>query len=228
MTPLPAAPDGRARRAFVLDNTTPLPVPLCPEIVLHVAAEALPLWAKTEEELGEMGLPAPYWAFAWAGGQALSRHVLDHPDSVSGKRVLDLGAGSGLVAIAAMLAGAASAMASDPDPWAIAAIGINAAANRVAVTATDLDLLDGDVDGFHTILVGDLFYEKPLAERVLAFLDRAQVGGAVVLIGDPGRSYLPKARLVRLAEYSVPTTRALEDSEIKRTAVWSLVPARQD
>lgn len=212
---------------FVLDNTTLLPVPLCPEIVLHVAAEALPLWAKTEEELGEIGLPAPFWAFAWAGGQALARHLLDRPDLVAGRRVLDLGAGSGLVAIAAMRSGAARATASDPDHWAIAAIGINAAANAVSVTATDIDLLDGDAAGFDVILVGDLFYEKPLAERVLAFLDRSQANGAAILIGDPGRSYLPKDRLVRLAEYSVPTTRALEDSEIKRTLVWSLAAARQ-
>lgn len=227
MTHLPAAPNGQARRAFVLDNTTALPVPLCPEIVLHVADEALALWARTEAELDEIGLPAPFWAFAWAGGQALARHVLDHPALVAGRRVLDLGAGSGLVGIAAMLAGAAHVTASDPDPWAIAAIGINAAANGVTVTATAADLLDGDAAGFNVILVGDLFYEKPLAKRVLAFLDHAQAAGATALIGDPGRSYLPKDRLLRLAEYSVPTTRALEDSEIKLTAVWSLAPARQ-
>lgn len=221
MTPLPAAPDGVARRTFVRDNTALLPVPLCPEIVLHVAAEALPLWEKTEQELGEIGLPAPFWAFAWAGGQALARHVLDRPELVAGRRVLDLGAGSGLVGIAAMRAGAAHVTASDPDPWAIAAIGLNAAANGVNVTAAAGDGLDTDASAFDVVLIGDLFYEKPLAERVLAFVERAHGNGAAILIGDPGRSYLPRNRLVRLAEYSVPTTRALEDSEIKRTAVWS-------
>ncbi|WP_132805696.1 class I SAM-dependent methyltransferase [Tepidamorphus gemmatus] len=221
MTARPVAPDGMARRSFVLDNTALLPVPLCPEILLHVADEALALWQRTEQELDEIGLPAPFWAFAWAGGQALARHVLDHRDTVAGRHVLDLGAGSGLVGIAAMRAGAASVTAIDPDPWAIAAIGLNAAANGVNVTAVEGDGLDGEASGFDVVLIGDLFYEQPLAERLLAFVERAHRGGAAILIGDPGRSYLPRHRLVRLAEYSVPTTRALEDSEIKRTAVWS-------
>lgn len=219
------APEDR-RVGFVHDNTIPRPVPLCPEIAIRVADEALPLWTKTEEELGEMGLPPPFWAFAWAGGQALARHVLDHPETVRGRPVLDLGAGSGLVAIAAMKAGAASAAAADPDTWAAAAIGLNAELNGVCVTAVAADLLDGPVGDYRTILVGDLFYEKPLAERVLGFLDRCREAGAIVLVGDPGRSYLPKERLEKLAEYGVPTTRALEDAEIKRTAVWRLAASR--
>lgn len=226
------APDGAVRdtddrAAFICDNTRPRPVPLCPEITVRVADEALPLWRKTEEELGEMGLPPPFWAFAWAGGQALARYVLDHPEAVRGRRVLDLGAGSGLVAIAAMRAGAASATAADPDRWAAAAIGLNAALNGVRVDVAAADLLDGPLDILEavpeTVLVGDLFYEKPLAGRVLRFLDRCRDAGATVLIGDPGRSYLPRARLEKLAEHGVPTTRALEDAEIKRTAVWRLV-----
>jgi predicted nicotinamide N-methyase len=210
------------RTEFVHDNTMPRPVALCPEITLRMADEALPLWTKTEEELGVLGLPPPFWAFAWAGGQALARHILDNPGFVSGRTVLDLGSGSGLVAIAAMKAGARSATAADPDPWAVAAIGLNAALNRVRVSACGDDLLESATSGFDTILAGDLFYEKPLAGRVLAYLVRAAGAGAEILIGDPGRSYLPSDRLVKLAEYGVPTTRALEDADIKRTAVWRL------
>lgn len=212
------------RIAFILENTRPRPVPLCPELSLRVADEALPLWAKTEEELGEMGLPPPFWAFAWAGGQALARHVLDNPKIVRGRHVLDLGAGSGLVGIAAMKSGAADVLAADPDPWANAAIDLNGDLNDVVLATSRADLLKSDSApaDFGTVLVGDLFYERELAERVLGFLEVCGAGGATVLIGDPGRSYLPTDRLVRVADYSVPTTRVLEDSEIKRTAVWRL------
>lgn len=189
---------------------------------MRVADEALPLWEKTEEELDQLGLPVPFWAFAWAGGQALARYVLDNPDTVRGKRVLDLGSGSGLVAIAAMMAGAASVLASDPDPWAEVAIGLNAEANGVSVSVTTRDLLDMPMPDHDTVLVGDLFYEREVADRVLPFLKRAKAHGARILIGDPGRSYLPKDALEKLGEYGVPTTRELEDAEIKRTAVWRL------
>jgi predicted nicotinamide N-methyase len=222
-TPLPSETTDGRRIDFIHDNTMARPVPLCPEISIFVADEALPLWEKTEEELGALGLPPPFWAFAWAGGQALARYVLDHSETVRGKRVLDLGAGSGLVAIAAMMAGAVRVTAADPDPWAAAAISLNADLNGVHVTATDADLLGGPPGDHDAILVGDLFYEKPLAERVLGFLDRCLIAGADVLVGDPGRSYLPKDRLEKLADYGVPTTRALEDAEIKKTAVWRLI-----
>lgn len=217
-----AAALARDRTAFILDNTRPRPIPLCPEIALRVADEALPLWEKTEEELGEMGVPPPFWAFAWAGGQALARYVLDNPVVVRGRRVLDLGAGSGIVAIAALKAGAASAVAADPDPWAADATRLNAAMNGVGVETVAVDVLDGPCGGWDCIMAGDLFYERALGERVLSFLDRAGAAGADTLIGDPGRGYLPKSRLLRIAEYGVPTTRALEDAEIKQTAVWRL------
>jgi predicted nicotinamide N-methyase len=210
------------RIVFIRNNTMTRPVPLCPEIAIRVADEAFPLWEKTEEDLGEMGLPPPFWAFAWAGGQALARYVLDHRETVRGKAVLDLGSGSGLVAIAAMMAGASHVTAADPDPWAGAAIGLNAALNGVSVIAVADDLLDQSGAGFEAVLVGDLFYEKPIAERVLGFLVRCSASGATVLIGDPGRSYLPKDRLEKVTDYGVPTTRALEDAEIKQTAVWRL------
>ena len=208
---------------FIAANTRLLPVPLVPEIRLHVAHEAVPIWQRTEEELGEIGLPPPFWAFAWAGGQALARYVLDTPETVRGRHVLDLASGSGLVAIAAARAGAASVLAADIDAFAVAAIRLNAAANAVTVTATGADLLGSPPPACDTVLVGDLFYERELAGRVLKFLDAAHEQGSLVLIGDPGRSYLPKARLEQIAEYCVPQTRELEDAETKHTTVWRLL-----
>jgi predicted nicotinamide N-methyase len=206
--------------AFIRDNTSLLAPPLVPEIMLHLAHEAVPVWQKTEEELGEIGLPPPFWAFAWAGGQALSRYVLDHLDLVKGKSVLDLATGSGLVAIAAKMAGASSVLAADIDRFACAAARLNAQVNDTTVEISDDDLLEREPGRFDVVLVGDLFYEKALAERVHAWLIAAKANGAAVLIGDPGRSYLPKPALQHVIDYNVPVTRELEDAEIKRTAVW--------
>jgi predicted nicotinamide N-methyase len=211
------------RTAFVRDNTRLLPVPHAPEIRLHVAEEATELWQRTEDELGEMGLPPPFWAFAWAGGQALARYVLDHPDMVAGRRVLDFASGSGLVAIAAARAGAARVEAADVDAFAAAAIALNAAANDVRIVPRLEDLVGRD-EGWDTVLAGDICYERDLAERVVAWLGDLSRRGATVLIGDPGRAYLPTIRLERLAEYEVPVTRSLEDAEIKRSAVWGFSP----
>jgi predicted nicotinamide N-methyase len=207
---------------FILTNTTLLPVPLAPEIQLHLAHEAVPLWQKTEEELGEIGLPPPFWAFAWAGGQALARYVLDNPQTVQHKSVLDIASGSGLVAIAAMKAGAANVLAADIDTFAEAAMQLNATANSVVLQTTSNDLLLTPPPQVDVILVGDLFYEKSIAEKVFNWLTTAKAQGVQVLIGDPGRTYLPKDKLIKLAEYNVPVTRDLEDAEIKRTAVWAL------
>jgi predicted nicotinamide N-methyase len=224
----PAAHWSSAERiAFIRQQTVLRPVPHLPEIVLHVADEAVPLWQKTEDELETLGLPPPYWAFAWAGGQALARYVLDHRDLVAGRRVLDLAAGSGLVAIAAALAGAAPVVAADIDPFSEDAIMLNARANGAYVEILVRDMLDQPaprVARYDVILVGDLFYEQTTAGRALAFLQRHAAAGSAVLIGDPGRAYLPKDRLVKLQEYEVPVTRELEDFAIKRTAVWSLTP----
>ena len=213
------------RKAFIRANTRLKPVPLVREISLHVAEESVPIWQKTEEELNALGLPPPYWAFAWAGGQALARYVLDNPHTVAGKRTLDLAAGSGLVGIAAAKAGAAPVTAIDIDEFVEAAVALNGEANGVYVDVTTLDVLDHPAPAaprHDVILVGDLFYERDTAARALAFLERHAAIGARVLIGDPGRTYLPKDRLTRLAEYSVPVTRELEDMEIKRTTVWEL------
>jgi predicted nicotinamide N-methyase len=213
------------RAAFIRANTRLRPVPLVPEISLHLADEAVPLWEKTEEELAAIGLPPPFWAFAWAGGQALARYLIDNRDGVAGKRVLDLGAGSGLVAIAAAKAGAVPVVAADIEAFSEGAIALNAEANGVHVETLIADLLDlpaSPSPRYDVILVGDLFYEQTTAQRVLSFLSRQIATGVGVLIGDPGRSYLPKPRLSELAVYSVPVTRELEDNEIKRTSVFAL------
>lgn len=203
---------------FIRDNSELMAPPLVPEIKLHLASEVIPLWRKTEEELAAIGVPPPYWAFAWAGGQALARYLLDHPSLVANKRVLDFGAGSGLVAVAAARAGARHVVAADIDPFAIAAIARNAKANNVVIETTAQDMIGGG-DAFDLILVGDMCYERPLAERLMAWLKTVRSG---VLLGDPGRSYFPKNGLTRLAVYSVPTTRELEDREIRETGVWQL------
>lgn len=207
---------------FILDNTRILSPPLVPEVRLHLAEESVPIWQKTEEELGAMNVPPPYWAFAWAGGQALSRHLLDNRSLVAGRSVLDLGSGSGLAAIAASLAGAGRVLANDIDRLAAAAIVLNARLNAVSVDVTTDDLLSRTPEPFGVILVGDLFYERQLAESVLAFARAAQALGADVLVGDPRRSYFPREEFVQVAHYVVPVTRELEDAEIKHSAVWRL------
>jgi predicted nicotinamide N-methyase len=210
--------------AFVRAETRARPVPLAPEITLRVADKAVPLWSKTEDELAEAGLPPPFWAFAWAGGQALARYLLDRPEIVRGRRVLDVGSGSGLVAIAAMKAGAGNVTAVDVDPFAIAVIAINAKANGVSLALSCVDPIDAPRPAVDLVTVGDLFYERDLAERLLFWLDGFLDDGAEVLIGDPGRSYLPTARLEELAVYSVSVTRELEDADIKRSAAFRLRP----
>jgi len=204
---------------FILENTAPMAPPHVPEIVLHLADEAHGLWQRTEEELAGIGLPPPFWAFAWAGGQGLARYVLDHPETVRGKCVLDFASGSGLVAIAALKAGARAAIAADIDPFCAAAIRLNATANGVETAFTDKDRIDTD-DGWDVVLAGDVFYEKPLADRLLPWFRSLKGRGADILVGDPGRAYLPKEGFERLAVYAVPVTRALEDAEVKRTTVW--------
>jgi len=203
--------------AFIRAETRLRPVPHAPEIRLHVADEATDLWQKTEEELGTLGLPPPFWAFAWAGGQALARYILDHPEAVRGRHVLDFASGSGLVAIAAAKAGAARITACDIDDFAVAAISLNAEANGAAVEALQADLVGQD-HGWETVLAGDICYERDTAERVAGWLHALSRRGATVLIGAPGRSYLPKD-LEPLATYEVPVTRSLEDAEIKRSSV---------
>jgi len=211
------------RRAFILANTALQSPPHTPELRLHLASEITPIWKLTEEALAAIGLPPPFWAFAWAGGQALARYVLDHPDVAAGRAVIDFAAGSGIVAIAAAKTGAARVLAADIEPFCEAAVALNAEANGARVEFTMKDLLGAPPPAWaEVILAGDICYEKPLAARVMAWLRTAKAQGAQVLIGDPGRSYFPRQGLAKLAEYQVPTTRELEDMEVKKTAVWAL------
>lgn len=215
MTPDPAA--------FVQAQTAVAAPPLVPEIMLHLASRITPLWHATETALGKNGLDAPYWAFAWAGGQALARYILDQPETVAGKSVLDFAAGSGLVAIAAARAGAASVEAAEIDPHAAAAIGLNAAANGVAVETIAADIV-GEKRRWDVVLAGDVCYEQPMADRVIAWLRDLAGAGALVLLGDPGRNYLPKSGLERITSYGVTTTREIEDTDVRNTSVWRVVP----
>jgi predicted nicotinamide N-methyase len=207
---------------FILANTDVTPPPHVPEIRLHLATEAHDLWLKTEEELQAIGLPPPFWAFAWAGGQGLARYILDHPDTVAGKRVLDFATGSGLVAIAAKQAGATRVLAADIDPWTETAVRLNAAENDVEISFTSQDLIGRDIEE-DVVLAGDVFYDRGMADLLIPWFTRLSGAGKVVLVGDPGRSYCPKDRLTQMAVYQVPVTRALEDSEVKKTTVWRFV-----
>jgi predicted nicotinamide N-methyase len=200
--------------------------PLLPEIVLHLAEQSLPIWERTEEELGASNLPPPFWAFAWAGGQALARYLLDRPDLVRGRRVVDLGAGSGLVSIAASMAGARHVLATDIDPLACTAMALNMLANGVTVEVRDADLLNEAPVQMDLALIGDLFYERELARRVLAWAAAAHRQGTLVLAGDPRRTYFPADRFTRVASYDVPVSRELEDAEIKPTVVWTFGAAQ--
>jgi predicted nicotinamide N-methyase len=212
----------------IIRATTRLePVPLVPEIRLRQAREPISLWQRTEQAAGRTGLDPPFWAFAWAGGQALARYLLDHPGVSRGRHVVDIASGSGLAAIAAAKSGAAAVTAYDIDPLAAAAIGVNAAANGVRVRPVCADILDDDAlpaAGTDVVLIADAFYQRDLAARVMRFAERARGRGAVALAGDFGRAYLPRTGLTPLASYDVPCLRALEDSDIKHTTIWALWP----
>ncbi|WFF04394.1 50S ribosomal protein L11 methyltransferase [Micromonospora sp. WMMD964] len=201
-----------------LDRLRLVPTPFVPEVRLHLAEDAIVWWARMEATAGH-ALPAPYWASAWAGGQALARHLLDHPELAAGRRVLDLAAGSGLVAIAAALSGATQVIANDIDPYAVAAVTLNARANQVAVDAVGDDLLDSVDAEADLVVAGDVFYDRAMADRMLPFLERIAATGADVLVGDPGREHLPSDRLTVLADYPVPTTEPSVDPSPRRVQV---------
>jgi predicted nicotinamide N-methyase len=210
--------------AFVREHTFLTTVPFLPEMKMFLTDEAIPLWEKTEEVTGGPGLAPPFWAFPWAGGQALARYVLDNPALVAGRRVLDLASGSGLVAVAAARSGATHVIANEIDGYADAAIALNAEANGVIIERRLEDLLDRPAADFdaEVVLAGDVFYSREMTRRMLAFLQRCKTAGAIVLAGDPGRAYLPRDHFDLVAEYDVPVIRDLEDADIKRTTVWRL------
>jgi predicted nicotinamide N-methyase len=210
---------------FVRRNTTITVPPLVPEIRLYLATEVTPIWLATEETLARSGLPPPFWAFAWAGGQALARYVLDRPAVVAGRSVLDFGAGSGLVGIAAAKAGAASVVAAEIDQFAGASISANAALNDVEIAVQTVDLLGTTGSGWEVVTAGDVCYERPMADRVTGWLRTMAAGGALVLLGDPGRTYLPGEGLVERARYVVPTSLELEDRETREAVIWEVLPA---
>jgi predicted nicotinamide N-methyase len=211
--------------AFVRANTVVASPPLAPEIRLHLATEVTPIWQATEESLARWGTPPPFWAFAWAGGQALARYILDRPETVTGREVLDLASGSGMVAIAAAKAGAARVTAADIDPLAAAAISLNAALNGVTLAIETRDLLDRAAAGWGVVLAGDVCYEEPMASRIIALLRRIAGRGRLALLGDPGRAYLPREGLAERARYVVPTSRELEDREAREGVVWEVLAA---
>ncbi len=208
---------------FVRENTLPGHAPLVPEIVLHLASAITPIWQATEDWLAERNVAPPFWAFAWPGGQALARHVLDAPSAVAGKRVLDFAAGGGIAAIACAMAGAALVEAAEIDPLAIAAIGLNAAANYMAVTAAVGDVV-GAPCRWDLILCGDICYEAPMTGHVLPWL-RAMAAECEVWLADPARGYQPRDGLERIGHYTVPTTRELEDRTERAVTLFRLLPA---
>ncbi len=201
-----------------LDGLDQVQVPLVPEIRLHLARDAIVLWARMEAQAGHK-MAAPFWASAWIGGQAVARFVLDHPEVAAGRRVLDLAAGSGLVGIAASLAGASAVTANDIDPYAIKAIRLNARANDVEIGTRGEDLLDGDGDDAELVLAGDVFYNTAMAQAIMPFLQRAAARGAQVLVGDPGRGDMPRDQLEIVATYRVATATAFADAEIEQVHV---------
>ena len=200
-------------------NTRLAPAPFVPEVVLHQADDAIALWELAEADGAEQ--PPPFWAFAWAGGQALARHVLDRPELVAGRHVLDLATGSGLVAVAAARAGAHPVTANDIDPLSLAAAAANAEANGVDVRTVEADLLDTD-DRYGVVLAGDVFYSREMAGRVLPFLRRSAGRGSLVLVGDPGRAYLPVDAMRKVASYDVPVIESLEGVPTRLTTIWQV------
>lgn len=211
---------------FIQAQTAIASPPLVPELRLHLATEVTKLWQATEATLAQSNLPPPYWAFAWPGGQALARYVLDHPETVRGRRVLDFAAGCGLGALAALRAGAAAATAAEIDGVAAKAIALNARLNNMTVASTADDLTEREpreaARDWDVVLAGDVFYERPMAEAVEPWLRDVARRGVRVLVADPGRAYLPKAGLAELARYTVPTSRDLEDRETRETVVYAL------
>lgn len=204
---------------FIRTNTALKTAPAVPEIELYLADEAFDLWHATEKELTTVGLQPPFWAFAWAGGQALARYILDNPLCVAGKTVLDFASGSGLVGLAALKAGADKVTAVDIDPFAAAAIKLNAKANNVNLTVVTDNLIGQDI-ACDVLVAGDIFYDKVFAEAIVVWFTALAAKGVTVLVGDPARTYMPKKDVIKCGQYDIAVSTALEDTDIKKTTIW--------
>lgn len=215
--------DQQSPADFIRANTIPAAPPSCPEIQLWTATEVTPLWEATEATLLRVNVPPPYWAFCWAGGQALSRYLLDHPDLVRGKTVLDFAAGSGVSAIAAALCGAARVEAADIDPLARIAIALNAELNGQSVAVRDDDVV-GRPSAWDVVVAGDICYERPMTEHIFPWLCRLAAEGTLVLMADPGRAYLPHHHLECLDRLDVDTSLELEDRLMRQVMVYRIRP----
>lgn len=208
---------------FIQAHTAVSSPPACPELRLYLASEVTPLWEATEAYLEKNNVPPPYWAFPWVGGQALARHILDNPALVAGKSVLDFASGSGLVGIAAKMAGAAEVLATDIDKVALAAIELNMRENGVSIEVSDRNVLDEEDCPWDVIVAGDVCYEKPMAEKTFAWLRRCSAKGAKALMADPGRAYLPKTGLMRLVQLTVACSLDLEDQTSRDVGIYQIV-----
>ena len=217
--------DDRQATAFIRANTRVDTPPLLPEMRLHLSDAVTPLWQATEDWLERNGVAPPYWAFAWAGGQALARYLLDHPDRVAGRSVVDVAGGCGVAGLAAAMAGAASVRSVDLDPMAAAAARLNAAVNGLPVHAAAADATVLPVPAADVVLAGDVFYERPMTDALLPWLRGQADGGALVLVGDSGRAYAPTTGIETVATYQVPVSLDLEDRPVRTTAVLRIPPA---
>lgn len=217
---LEARPAETDPQAYVAGNSVVQTAPLVPEIKLHLADERAPLWNKTQRDLWDDGIVLPYWAFAWAGGQALARLLLDEPERVRGKRVLDFASGSAISGIAAKLSGATHVLAADIDPLAAVAAQMNADANAITLDTSTDDLVGQSLADFDVIIAGDICYEQSVAERVRDWLGEEAHAGREVLIGDPGRTFLPRKDLEPVIGYGVKSARDLDDTDVRNARVW--------
>ncbi|NLJ26898.1 MAG: methyltransferase [Deltaproteobacteria bacterium] len=212
------------RKVFILENTQLTPPHLCPEIQLHLITDSCPLWHATEPDIERLGIGDPYWGFCWAGGQALARYLLDHPEEVAGKRVIDFGAGCGVEAVAAMMSGAAFLLASDIDPLAVEATRLNALVNGVSMETTTRDLVGDPLTGFDVLLAGDMFYDPAFSRSVLSWFAALTARGMKILLGDPSRGNIKDTPVEPLASYQAPSDVDLVGKYLQKTTVYAIAP----
>lgn len=214
----------RTMNEFIVKNTVPMAPDLVPELKMYLASEITPIWRATESFFSDSNIKPPFWAFAWPGGLALARYILDNPAVVAGKRVFDFASGSGIMALAAKKAGAANVTANDIDPVSIVAIAMNASINNMVITTEHADAINRDMKGYDIIIAGDFCYEWPMAGYAIEWLRAQAASGITVLFADPGRPHAPRTGVEEVARYTIPTTREVEDSDHKVTIIYKLLP----